>query len=449
MARSQGKKVHITVEQEYARLLGNLAWAYLQQNNYEFAEEYYRKALSIELDRNKQCNLAVCLLHMNKVMEAKLVLHAIKSSVGDRPLDESCTKSFERASQLLAEVESRSFGKDKENVNQNQGLLAVADKGRTYTPPVVVPWRTEPRTAFFTQPKTTDRNGVHADKSSISGPNRKLQFDDDPPLVFANVQARSYSYDVGRVNVRSMQKPAELTSVCKSKDQDKASSAHQAHAIINEVAEEFHINNKPWKRQSWNNHEPQDSTVDPSSKEDVLKGDFCMTGEEAGKTKTALMVVQEQDRRPICKSKKSWADMVEEEEMFSDAFQDNNGCYAACESSAYPSSLEDENLNSDQTFEELLSQKFMSFELEDRGGSSVSGESYFPAKGTSAARRSLCFGQQEKVDLPRDSPSSRNSEPTDGSKGNHEINANDKMSNWRHRLPAFQDIVLLPISPRA
>ncbi|GAB2241592.1 hypothetical protein Droror1_Dr00018367 [Drosera rotundifolia] len=42
IARSQGKKVHITVEQEYARLLGNLAWAYLQQNNYEAAEEQYR-----------------------------------------------------------------------------------------------------------------------------------------------------------------------------------------------------------------------------------------------------------------------------------------------------------------------------------------------------------------------------------------------------------------------
>ncbi|KAL5577412.1 hypothetical protein UlMin_019111, partial [Ulmus minor] len=40
-ARSQGKKVHITIEQEKARILGNLAWAYLQQNNYKTAEEYY------------------------------------------------------------------------------------------------------------------------------------------------------------------------------------------------------------------------------------------------------------------------------------------------------------------------------------------------------------------------------------------------------------------------
>lgn len=31
--RSQVKKKDITIEQEYARLLGNLAWVYLQQAN--------------------------------------------------------------------------------------------------------------------------------------------------------------------------------------------------------------------------------------------------------------------------------------------------------------------------------------------------------------------------------------------------------------------------------
>ncbi|CAN1227905.1 Protein POLLENLESS 3 [Linum grandiflorum] len=42
VARSQGKKIQITIEQEKARILGNLAWAYLQQHNYGLAEQHYR-----------------------------------------------------------------------------------------------------------------------------------------------------------------------------------------------------------------------------------------------------------------------------------------------------------------------------------------------------------------------------------------------------------------------
>ncbi|XP_030967851.1 uncharacterized protein LOC115988418 isoform X2 [Quercus lobata] len=41
-ARSQGKKVQITVEQEISKILGNLAWAYLQQNNYSSAKKQCR-----------------------------------------------------------------------------------------------------------------------------------------------------------------------------------------------------------------------------------------------------------------------------------------------------------------------------------------------------------------------------------------------------------------------
>jgi len=36
---------------------GNLGWAYMQQSNFEAAEYVYRKALSIEPDNNKVCNL--------------------------------------------------------------------------------------------------------------------------------------------------------------------------------------------------------------------------------------------------------------------------------------------------------------------------------------------------------------------------------------------------------
>ncbi|KAJ8758551.1 hypothetical protein K2173_000272 [Erythroxylum novogranatense] len=104
-ARSQGKKIQITVEQEQARILGNLAWAYLQHHNYGLAEQHYRKALSLEPDKNKQCNLAICLMHMNRFQEAKSLLQLVKVSCGNKGMDESYAKSYERASKMLDDLE--------------------------------------------------------------------------------------------------------------------------------------------------------------------------------------------------------------------------------------------------------------------------------------------------------------------------------------------------------
>ncbi|GFP95948.1 protein pollenless 3 [Phtheirospermum japonicum] len=122
MARSQGKKVQITVEKEYSRLLGNLAWAYMQHKDFKLAEEHYRKALSFESDKNKQCNLAICLMHMNKLTEAKFLLQAIRvSSENGRCMDESFAKSYERAYQTLLEFESSSplpLAVDRANSNK-------------------------------------------------------------------------------------------------------------------------------------------------------------------------------------------------------------------------------------------------------------------------------------------------------------------------------------------
>ncbi|KAK1277555.1 hypothetical protein QJS04_geneDACA024736 [Acorus gramineus] len=102
--RSRGKKIHISVDQEKSRLMGNLAWAYMHNGNYKDAEEYYRKSLSMESDPNKQCNLAICLLLAGKVTEAKSLLQEIRPS--NIYKTESFAKSFKRASRILAEFES-------------------------------------------------------------------------------------------------------------------------------------------------------------------------------------------------------------------------------------------------------------------------------------------------------------------------------------------------------
>ncbi|KAL0534797.1 hypothetical protein IC582_029091 [Cucumis melo] len=129
-ARSQGKKVQITVEQEKSRVLGNLAWAFLQLDNVYIAEEYYRKALSLESDNNKKCNLAICLILTNRLTEAKSLLQSVRASSGGKPMEESYAKSFERASHMLAEKEFKPFN-STEHEEDNNTAATITSKNTT------------------------------------------------------------------------------------------------------------------------------------------------------------------------------------------------------------------------------------------------------------------------------------------------------------------------------
>ncbi|KAI3990647.1 hypothetical protein MKX01_022947 [Papaver californicum] len=106
IARAQGKKYLCSIEQEKSRLLGNLGWAYTQQEKYQVAEELLRKALSIEPDNNKECNLAICLMHKGKIIEAKSLLQTVKPSIAERELADSYIKSYNRATEMLSELDS-------------------------------------------------------------------------------------------------------------------------------------------------------------------------------------------------------------------------------------------------------------------------------------------------------------------------------------------------------
>ncbi|XP_031475058.1 protein POLLENLESS 3-LIKE 2 [Nymphaea colorata] len=106
-ARSQGKKFQVSIEQETTRLLGNLGWALMQQNNYVEAEAAYRKALSIAPDNNKMCNLGICLMKQGRISEAKLTLKRVKPAVADGPRGvDSHLKAYERAQEMLGDLES-------------------------------------------------------------------------------------------------------------------------------------------------------------------------------------------------------------------------------------------------------------------------------------------------------------------------------------------------------
>jgi len=111
-ARSHGKKFQVSIKQETARILGNLGWAYMQQNNYDAAEMVYRKAQIIEPDANKACNLGLCLIRIGRFDDARRILDDVvnRRFTGLAP-DES-NKSVVRAEELMREMEESRWKSD-------------------------------------------------------------------------------------------------------------------------------------------------------------------------------------------------------------------------------------------------------------------------------------------------------------------------------------------------
>ncbi|KAK3122644.1 hypothetical protein QOZ80_8AG0616280 [Eleusine coracana subsp. coracana] len=122
LSKSHGRGVYLSLKDEKARLLGNLAWAYMQSENYEEAEMHYRQALAIEADYNKECNLAICLMRTGKLAEAKYLLQAIPYNSDD----ESHVKSLSRATEMLRELELQSLPSPITQVKCKESRIVLA-----------------------------------------------------------------------------------------------------------------------------------------------------------------------------------------------------------------------------------------------------------------------------------------------------------------------------------
>ncbi|KAF8405410.1 hypothetical protein HHK36_010316 [Tetracentron sinense] len=134
-ARSQGKKFQVSVEQEATRLLGNLGWAFMQQNNYIEAEDAYRRALLIAPDNNKMCNLGICLMKQGRITEAKETLWRVRPAIADGPRGvDSHLKAFERAQQMLRDLESEMMNKGGDRVEQSRLFNAFLGSSSIWQP---------------------------------------------------------------------------------------------------------------------------------------------------------------------------------------------------------------------------------------------------------------------------------------------------------------------------
>lgn len=220
-ARSQGRKFQISIRQEATRLLGNLGWAYMQLSNYIAAEAVYRKALSIESDNNKLCNLGVCLLKQCRFNEAKVVLQTVTPVIPNGRLNsESHLKSYERSQELLKELDAaqiNSSGSSSSHVvssldddNNNQLGLITAQEFDLWTH-----WKLWEAPCTESAPYTAlEVTSNHEIGMESAGDMKEVSEYNTPPSAMFDKKAWSASVtstsdfkrEIGPSNTRSQQK---------------------------------------------------------------------------------------------------------------------------------------------------------------------------------------------------------------------------------------------------
>ncbi|KAF9667168.1 hypothetical protein SADUNF_Sadunf16G0305000 [Salix dunnii] len=451
-ARSQGRKIQITVEQERSRILGNLAWAYLQHHDYGLAEQYYRKGLYLEPDQNKQCNLAICLMHMNRIPEAKSLLHTVKASSGSKPMDDSYAKSFERACQILTELESHLIVKP---TKQDEKVLASPTTGNlkevasslngdvsgfvdsrkctgVFNDDRVLPDEHDRRSYWQNQSENASNNGSSQCISpGLRGPQSSPQTAVDNSwrrnscfsspgerLAFAS-KMKDYQFSFAETGPSSEHKktftsppvytqPRRFCWGFDKRDQrrmirwgEDTSETEKENAIRNLSGEllDSTDNHTSWKRNVQGNVDQRKSATEDSWDQSAETVGNKYVGKDSS----------------LKSRRKSWADIVEEEELDTDLGQ-------SFHSWNYEEACSDENLNVN-TFNQnshqknqlgSICQKLEAADLQDGYATSMNAVS----SRNSTARRSLSFESAEDVNTKR-----------------------------KNRLQVFRDITPTPDSP--
>lgn len=107
----------------------------MQQSNYIEAEDAYRRALAISPDNNKMCNLGICLMKQGRISEAKENLRRVKPAVADGPRGtDSHLKAYERAQQMLKDLESEMLNKGGDRVEQSRLFDAFLGSSSIWQP---------------------------------------------------------------------------------------------------------------------------------------------------------------------------------------------------------------------------------------------------------------------------------------------------------------------------
>ncbi|XP_030513780.2 protein POLLENLESS 3-LIKE 1-like [Rhodamnia argentea] len=493
-ARSQGKKIQVTREQERSRILGNLAWAHLQLSNYEITEGLYREALSLEPDKNKQCNLAICLMHMNKIAEAKAVLDAVRGSCCIRDMDDSYAKSFDRALQMLNEIELPS-------IRQNEGHHKESNNSRESTCITERVINRGPQSLASTTIANghgedtwilNERNGVLS-RGKARSPSETIFCDNwrevphfGTPLRYVslgNLHAKENCFEANKAGRSSSSKSVYASPAFVKRTIEFSTGESRRHTCRSLHASPASFRETESKSKATSTGETKISgncsaaIAEPKNYDDNMIHSIATNasskGDPAKLVKTSTNDIKDSSGKSfwVDKHKKSWADMAEEEEqdltdppvhLWDNSPQKPSPFRTPTKSSRIADHEDEEGFNDENldiniaghsssheqwTLTENLS-RTLTFSNLECGSKSQTVDISSGTSGRSAVRRSLNFSQIQKQEL--DSVILLESKKADdGSlQGNNRVSdavpAKRVGQPRRKRLQVFQDITRLP-----
>ncbi|KAK2632926.1 hypothetical protein EUGRSUZ_L00875 [Eucalyptus grandis] len=463
-ARSQGKKIQVTREQERSRIMGNLAWAHLQLSNYEIAEGLYREALSLEPDKNKQCNLAICLMNMNKLADAKAVLDAVRGPCGDGDMDESYAKSFDRALQMLNEIKSLPIKQNevdhKEIQNSRESTCCterVINLGAQPLASTTIANGHGEETWIL-----NERNGMlsraeaWSSSENIFGDNWREVSNFGTPLRYVlpgNLHAKENCHETSKVGWSSSSRSAYASPASVKRNIEFSPGESRRHTCRSLIQVEGYFN---WERQNSSEMGSVAMAKPKNYDENMIRS----KGDPAKVVETSTDDIKDSGGESfwVDKHKKSWADMAEEEEeqeptdppvqhLWNDSPQ-KPPPFRTPTRSFRSEEFNDENLDiniggHERTLTENLS-RTLTFSDLGCGSKSQTMDTPSRTSGRSAVRRSLNFNQIPKQEL--DSVMLLEPEKAGGCGAPEDAVPVKKAGQppRRKRLQVFQDITRLP-----
>lgn len=391
-----------------------------------------RKALSFEVDRNKQCNLAICLMQTNRITEAKFLLQAVTTASKHRKMDDSCAKSFERASQMLMDMESSSSqcsplsnlsGKSSDMVQSRTQNWSVTSEGevsnarrRLYESP-------EPARRDLKVPYT---NTKRCSWGYNNGPQREtwgdVHSDPKPSFGIPSTQNNLSLPANGKWNARTMVKREDKTAI----GSGSLYTYSNTETDRKFKEDKFAVESNDMVVNGANQFASSIGTDQSKCSEISIKlccYHFC----QLNSSLINLHELASGSIKPV--EKKSWADIVEEEQ---NEGHDFFGGYTRFDGQEGAQVFNKENENSNIVFQrpwplsetKCISKKLESMDLKD--GHHGSGTVILSRK--PAVRRSLCFNPE--LAKERDSSLSEEKKPP-----------------RNNRLQVFKDIALHPETP--
>lgn len=163
----------------------------MQQNNYVEAQDAYRRALSIAPDNNKMCNLGICLMKQGRISEAKETLRRVKPAVADGPRGvDSHLKAYERAQQMLKDLESEMMNKSLDRVEQSRLFDTFLGSSSVWQPQpckeqsIVLPAGSNKAVAVPTNKPFEDFPDENINSNIVPGPCSFPQLKNYPPGFF-------------------------------------------------------------------------------------------------------------------------------------------------------------------------------------------------------------------------------------------------------------------------